>query len=66
MNKAIKYGIIGFLIFLSFSIIVFVISNIIQNNKQKSEDSMMVEADSIVTVDIEKLIDKGTWYDIAE
>lgn len=63
MSKTLKYGIIGFLIFLGFSIIVYSVVNIKDNIEEKNT---YVEIDEGVTVNIEKSISEGTWYEITE
>lgn len=64
MNKALKYGIIAFLIFLVFSIIVYSVVSVKENIEQKN--NTVVEIDNSVTVNVEKAISEGKWYDITE
>ncbi|MBE5812248.1 MAG: hypothetical protein E7314_01155 [Clostridiales bacterium] len=65
MSKSLKYGIIGFAIFLTFSIIVYCVVNI-KENIQEIRENELIEADTGVTIDIEKVIKEGTWHDITE
>ena len=64
MNKALKYGIIAFLIFLVFSIIVYSVVSVKENIEQKN--NTVVEIDNSVTVNVQKAISEGKWYDITE
>ena len=63
MSKPLKYGIIAFVIFLTFSIIVYCVSNIKNNIEEKNN---VVEVDSGVTIDLDKVIHEEKWYDITE
>lgn len=64
MSKSLKYGIIAFLIFLSFSIIVYCISNVKESIEVKNDK--VIEVNPGVTLDIQKVINEGTWHEITE
>ena len=65
MNKLIKYGIIGFVIFFVFSIIVYAVSSVKQSVEENNNNAV-VAVDNSVVIDVEKAINEGTWYDITE
>lgn len=65
MSKPLKYGIIAFITFFAFSIVVYCVSSI----KTSVEEKKLEEAatvDTGVVVDIDKAITQGVWYDITE
>lgn len=65
MNKPLKLGIIAFVIFFMFSIIVYIFS-INNNSKANQKDVTSIADNNSIEVDIDGLLGKGTWYDITE
>lgn len=63
MNKPLKYGIIAFTAFFIFSILVYVIVAI---KNEIEQNNNMIEIDSSVVIDVDKVINEGKWYDITE
>ena len=63
MNKALKYGIIIFLVFLLSSIIVYCVVNI---KTSVEVHNKQLEVNNGVIIDVQKAIDNGKWYDITE
>ena len=66
MNKTLKIGIICFIIFLAFSIIVYSVVNVNENIQHEKEKIKELEANAGVTIDIEKVINEGKWHTITE
>ena len=65
MSKPLKYGIIAFIIFFVFSILVYCISSVKKNIEEENKQNV-VEVGNSVIVDIDEAINKGLWYDITE
>lgn len=65
MSKTLKYAIIGFLMFLGFSMVIYFIAEI-KSNIEEEEKKVVVEIDEGVSLDVEKVINNGEWHEITE
>jgi hypothetical protein len=63
MSKFLKYGIITFLCFLTFSIVVFCVS---KANKEQNISNKPIEVNLGELIDVEKVINSGKWHEITE
>jgi len=66
MSKPLKIGIIAFLVFFAFSIIVYCAVSIKDNIQEEKDKAIAAVADAGITIDIEKAIEEGTWHKITE
>lgn len=64
MNKALKYGIIIFLLFFISSIVVYCIFGVKESEKENNNE--IIKSDVEVLVDVKRAVEQGEWFDITE